>query len=167
MHYVTGIKDVGGVQYCANLREFVSCNSPVDLLEDITYCRKLKSFIYEFTEEKYQQYGKTDFRFLQKLPELKEISITGNKLEDVSVFANFHKVTELTLSRNPVKNISPLKEMQSLDYLEVDYCELSSLEGLDDFKALKELGVAGNLFTEEQAFEYKKRYSNIEFFFED
>ena len=166
MDYVIGINNINGVQNCPNLEEFDLCNCDVKSLDGIVYCKNLTCFCYDFSEE-YQQYGKSDFGFLKNLPELKVIILERNKLEDVSIFANLHKVTTLILTRNPITNIAPLKELKSLECLDVDYCKLTSLDGLGEFKSLKELGAAGNLFTEEQMSEYKQRYPQIEIFFED
>lgn len=163
--YVTGLSDISGLQNCPNLKEFELVNSDVVSLEDITYCRGLTYFCY-YLEEDYKQYGKTDFAFLQKLPELEVICITGNRLQDVSVLANLHKVKHLVLEDNPVKTIAPLKDMQSLEQLELEFCGLTCLEDLSEFRALKILFLEGNLFTEEQKAEYLERYPHIEIDYE-
>lgn len=163
--YVTRLSDISGLQNCPDLKEFELVNSDVVSLDDIACCRNLTYFCY-YLEEDYKQYGKSDFAFLQNLTELEAICITGNRLEDVSIFENLHKVKHLVLEDNPIKTIAPLKKLQSLDQLELEFCGLTELEDLSEFRALKLLFLEGNVFTEEQKAEYLARYPHIVIDFE-
>ncbi len=160
INYVTGLSDISGLQYCPDLKEFELTNSDVGSLEDIACCKNLTYFCY-YLEEDYKQYGKSDFSFLQNLTELEVICITGNRLADVSVFESLHKVKHMVLEDNPIKTIAPLKKLPGLEQLELEFCGLTELEDLSEFRALKVLFLEGNLFTEEQKAEYLARYPHI------
>lgn len=166
MEYVVGLRDISGLQNCSNLKEFEASHSEIESLNDIAYCRSLTYFGY-YLEEESKKYGKSDFSFLKNLPELEVICITGNKMEDTSVLGNLHKVRHLVLEDNPIRSIAPLKDMRSLVQLELEFCGLSSLDDLGEFKALKIVYAEGNLFTEEQKQEYQERYPDIEIDFEN
>ncbi len=165
LEFVTGLADISGLRYCPDLKEFEMVNSDVASLEEVACCQGLTYFCYSL-EEDYKQYGKSDFTFLKRLPELEVICITGNRLADVSVLSNLQKVNHLVLEDNPITTIAPLKNMRSLKQLELEYCGLTQLEDLGEFKALKTLFLEGNLFTEAQKAEYRERYSHIEMEFE-
>ena len=93
--------------------------------------------------------------------------LTRNKIKDVSVLAKLHMVKHLILEGNPIESIAPLKDMRSLEQLEVKACGLVSLDNLDEFQALKTVFAEGNHFSEEQKKEYYKRYPWIKIYFEN
>lgn len=59
-------------------------NCLVENFDGLQYCRNLTGFNYRLDED-YKDYGRRDFSFLQNLPELEEVSVAGNQVEDVSM----------------------------------------------------------------------------------
>lgn len=161
----TSLQDLNFLRFFPNLKELEITDTCVKNFDGLQFCRGLTYFGYFFEEEPKENEA-VDFTFLQDLPELEVVCLTRNRIKDVSVFSDLHKVTNLILSCNPIGTIAPLKDMRSLEQLEVEACELSSLDNLDEFRSVKTILVAGNHFAEEQKREYQERYPHIKINFE-
>ena len=161
----TELENLDFLHFFPNLKDLDFENCLVENFDGLQYCRNLTGFNYRLDEE-HKDYGRKDFSFLQYLPELEEVSVAGNQVEDVSMFVGLNKLEDLALTDNPIKTIAPLKALPKLSCLEIQCCGRTSFDDLEEFKAMKIIFAAGNLESEEQMREYQEKYPHIAFDYE-
>ncbi|MBU1241359.1 hypothetical protein KKF84_01445 [Myxococcota bacterium] len=87
-----------------------------------------------------------DLSPLHTLPLLQKLTLEGfSQLKDLKGLAAMNKLKELTLSRIPVKSITPLGSMTGLVKLYLEHLPIASLSPLYSLKNLRRLSITENL----------------------
>lgn len=109
--------------------------------------------------------------FLAKSSKLEYLNLNNNDISDISILAGMYRLQSLNLGDNPVQSVLPVKNLKKLEYLVLDWIDLSGVDpeflkglsalrvlslehcSLDDFSAftgnwpsLEELSLIGNEF---------------------
>lgn len=70
----------------------------------------------------------TNFSFIESMPELKAVVLSGTKINDLSVFESCNNLEWLDLyGCKGIKDITPLSELSNLKYLNISYTSVSDL----------------------------------------
>lgn len=87
---------------------------------------------------------------LQHFPDLLAIDVGHNNVSDLSFLANFPKLRRLIVidSKTSVKDISPLRELKDLEYIELFMQEITDLSPLADHDQLMDLNLCDNDITD-------------------
>jgi Leucine-rich repeat (LRR) protein len=88
-----------------------------------------------------------DWAFLNKIPELKELTISGNDLEDLSFLKSLDKLEKLHVDRNNLKSLEGIEHLNKLQYLYAGQNQLNNLEPLQDLDSLVMLELYDNHIT--------------------
>ena len=91
--------------------------------------------------------GIQDLSFLKNLP-LEELSLSGNKIQDLSPLAGITTLTTLNLADNNIEDLSPLKGLTNITSLNLALNGISDLSALSGMSKLTSLNLEGNMITE-------------------
>ena len=91
----------------------------------------------------HQNYPAIDLSPLQSLPNLTDLSITG-QLSDVSPLQTMTQLTRLRLNEVPVQDIRPLRSLTNLTELRLTGTLISDLTALESLKNLTTLEIGGS-----------------------
>ena len=87
----------------------------------------------------------TDVTGLEKLTQLMELSLGGNRLTNVpKSLEKLTQLTELSLNGNRLTNVKGLEKLTKLTDLSIDGNQLTSVKGLEKLTKLKLLSLHGN-----------------------
>lgn len=85
--------------------------------------------------------GLADFR------DLKELKVSGYQILDISSLAGL-QLTKLELQENMIRDISPLRDMTSLEYLDLHHNGISDLTPLQNLTRLRTLWLHENMISD-------------------
>jgi Leucine-rich repeat (LRR) protein len=110
-----GIADLGGIEYCPNLRYLILSGNDI---EDLTV--------------------------LAGLDNLEDLNLAGNAISDIAALAGLTSLVTLRLDDNLISTIPPLTGLTSLERLYVERNALADIGGLAGLATLKDLRVRQN-----------------------
>jgi Leucine-rich repeat (LRR) protein len=88
-----------------------------------------------------------DISGIDKLTNLKELSLTDNKITNLEPLRNMTNLEELSLSNNKIANLEPLKNITNLTTLNLDTNELTDISELKNLTNLTTLTLWDNKIT--------------------
>ncbi|MGL4346050.1 MAG: hypothetical protein ACRCTE_12710 [Cellulosilyticaceae bacterium] len=147
------LSDVSGLHYTKQMEWFTVYDTGIDNLSALEYCTELEVFEYMTIDR--PEYKRSRFDEVRRLPKLWEVDLSGNNVEDVSFLATNPNLKEIVLCDNPVTNLISLNVLEKLTWLELERCDLDSLEGLDTFPALESLFIDENPIPEDELARFK------------
>lgn len=128
------------------------CDGPqVKSLKGISFCPNLLSFkdqtIVDSTGNVLEDLG--DISALQQLQTLEidgypTLITTKNKLKNLSPLSGLTSLRSLTISYEPITDISVLKELKGLETLKLDNCHIGDLAPLQSLMKLQSLDISCN-----------------------
>ncbi len=155
----TGIDDLAGIEYAANLKKLFLYDNPIrDLsplsrlknlegmqlsgkyVEDISPLAALKNL--EWLDLWETQV--TDISPLKELKNLDHLSLSKNKISDISPLSELVNLRGLTLSSNQISDISSLSALKKLESLTVNDNQISDISALSGLSSLRRLVISGN-----------------------
>ena len=80
---------------------------------------------------------------LRRMTNLKELNLSGNRIEEVGILNELKGLTSLTLNSNRITDVSSLN-LPILTNLSLDRNRLKSIAGFRGVKKLEELSLASN-----------------------
>lgn len=80
-----------------------------------------------------------DYSPIEKLINLRKISLYGSKIRDIKLLSNLKNLQELDLSVTPISDLEPLKSVTSLQSLSIGNMQVTDFNFLSDMTNLKEL----------------------------
>jgi len=89
-----------------------------------------------------------DCNFLQFLPKLNKLNLSGNYLTNISVLSKLKGLTELNLNRNKLTDISVLSELKELTDLNLGRNKVTDISVLSELKELTDLNISRNKVTD-------------------
>jgi len=164
LYYLTindiGVKNLEGLEYALELREFSIMREEVDSLEPLKNLDKLERLIIRYTEIENLpiEFNKEvnllhvsivgtiieDVSFLEFMTNIDHLTMTDAGIEDISALENLVKVEQLNLRGNKIEDISALSEMHQLRYLNLQGNNVSTIEPLTDLESLYDVVLSYN-----------------------
>ncbi len=133
-----GVKNLEGLEYALELREFSLLRETVDSLEPLKHLNQLERLTIRYSE-------------IEQLPiefssdvNLNHISITGTIVEDVSFVENMTNLDHMTISDGGIKDISALKNLVNIEQLNFRGNEIEDISSLSEMHNLEILNLQGN-----------------------
>lgn len=163
---VSGLQNVEGAVYCTKMDAFLCSNTYIEDMRPFLAWKELKAFDYvcENVKENSNRRTKEAFFFLKELPELRDLDLSGNLIQDVSFLSECKNLAYIAINENPIGTIAPLKVLPKLTNLEVELCSLKALEDLEQFPAIKNVMASGNAISEADKEMYRQRFEHLESF---
>lgn len=145
----SAVKSLEGLQYCKNLEKFRASLNPIESLEPLKSCTKLDEIVIDNINinDYYQDFaydvlegykGTNDLSPLAGLTSLRLLNLNGNKITDISALKNLKNLTYIEMTDNNISDLSPLAGLTKLEtlYLNtnqiVDITPLAGLTNLVD-----------------------------------
>ncbi|MCB6193481.1 dockerin type I domain-containing protein [Blautia marasmi] len=123
----------------------ISANEEVNL-EGIEY-------IVNLEELKIEPYGPVDalkvtqnYEGIGKLVKLKELSVSGGYLGDLSILAGLQNLQTLKLHSVVVTGLAPISQLSNLEYLNLTHMGIGKIPNLDKLEKLSTLDLSDNYF---------------------
>lgn len=108
--FITGIKDLSGIEQCTNLEELVLSNNQINDASPLGKLTKLKSLHLANNNLK-------DIQFLTSMSQLKFLNLENNQLTDITPLSALKNLTLLHLESNQIKDIQALEGLSNLNFL--------------------------------------------------
>ena len=86
----------------------------------------------------------TDISLLAEMPNVHKLALTNNRIKDISILEQMKKLRFIFLGDNLVEDISLLKSQERLKKLVLNNNKITVLPDLSHFKLLAYLDVSGN-----------------------
>jgi internalin A len=87
--------------------------------------------------------------FVEDLPVLRELHVSGNEISDLSPLASVEGLHWLAASDNLISDISPLADPNGPDRIELRNNNISDISPLKDYTWLQDLDLRGNPLNED------------------
>lgn len=149
------IESLEGLQYCINLNKLdimknnITDLSPIKELDKLAYLNIGQNSITDISSlsnlvklEVFYSFGNnlTDLTPLKGLVSLNELGFDGENIKDISVLSGLTSLNAMV--NTSVSNVSPLKNLPSLDFLLITDSPVSDLSSLKELSSLKTLVIA-------------------------
>jgi Leucine-rich repeat (LRR) protein len=113
-------------------------------LEGLQYATNLKTLIYHIRDYGIPEIISTDISPLANLHKLENLTLVGNSLRDISLLSGLINLKRLDLSLNLIRDASPLSGLVNLEYLDVGFNKISDISWATDLTNLKFLDLGLN-----------------------
>lgn len=131
-----GIKDLTGLEKCAQLASITLPGNQITNLKAITGLERL-----QFLDVSKNQIE--DISPLATCKALQYVELTGNKVKDVSALGGITALTSLYLAGNQIKDASPLFKLPKVWTLYLEGNPVTSIAGIGSMKWLSMLSLKG------------------------
>ncbi len=81
---------------------------------------------------------------IKYFPNLKQLGIFAQKIEDLRPLSRLTKLEKLALTHCQIKDVSPLRNMVNLEYLNLSYNQIRDFSAVEKLPQLKEFIKTGN-----------------------
>ncbi len=98
---------------------------------------------------------------LEKLTNLTELSLSGNKISEIQGLEHLTKLKVLDLSKNNITQIQSLDTLLDLNQLYLNNNEISNIDGLDNLINLTFLNLDSNNITKIEGLTYNKNLNTL------
>lgn len=123
------------------ITELTACYELISSIEGLQYCQELSILDISYNYI-------TDFRPLSGLSNLKELYVWANSTSDLSYLSDLKNLTHLGIGENlsafKISDISPLRNLSSLEFLDLYETDVSDITPLEDLTDLTELYLSCN-----------------------
>lgn len=146
-----GVSTLSGLQHATELEEITIHLHEIDNLKPIRNL-ELHSLDLSHREDGYYSFVKTadkritDITPLQNMTSLKELYLSGEKVEDFSAFTHLQQLEVLHLANNDLeKTPKELGSLVNLEKLKLNNNRLQDIQSLENLEALEELDLERNM----------------------
>lgn len=137
------IKNLEGLQYCANLKWLSLEGNTIDDFTPISSLTALKYLYMKNTNIK-------NLNCLSSLTNLNFLNLFGNDLEDLSGISNLKELRTLSLANNNISDVSDLSGLSHLNYLNLYGNRITDISPLKSLELLAEVNLmAQNIILDE------------------
>jgi len=137
------IKSSGKLENLYNLRLLDLGDNRMQDITSISNLNKLEVLLLDQNEV-------SDIRPLENLP-LKDLNITRNRIKDISPLGNISSLFLLRASENIIETTGSMQKMSNLKYLELKQNKIKDIANIAELPALREVDLAGNLVSDIKA----------------
>lgn len=134
-----GIKNIDSLQYAINLIELDLSNNQIEDLRLLSWAEKLK--ILDISNNRIK-----NISMLVSSPLLETLNLSGNPIDDFSSLPLLRNLIELNVSNIKLftNSFQTLTSINTLKYLNVYNCELSTLDTIENLTELEEIYARSN-----------------------
>ena len=164
LYYLTindiGVEDLTGLEYAINLLEFTLSRENVESLDPIKNLVNLERIRIAYTEIEnlpltfHEQVNLKqisivgtiieDVSFVEGMTNLDHLTMTDAGIKDISAMENLINIEQLNLRGNEIKEIDALSNMNALVYLNLQSNEISTIEPLEGLESLYDVVLSYN-----------------------
>lgn len=136
------VNNLEGIKYLKNLKDL--------WVEDIRDTRNMEEIklLNNLEQLQISDCNIKDIEFIKDIDTLKKLELWKVKVNDGYIIPNIPNLKHISIAKIKSKNLQFLKNNNTIESLNIFDCNLSSYNGIEKFKSLKEFEYSGDSFRE-------------------